>query len=282
MSSPFAAIIISILSWWFATGVVIIVARKGSGRGVITMGVMTAAAMLALWAIALSSQIVSVAGVYVAFASAIVVWAWHEVSFLLGIITGPRRTACPVDATERQRFAAAFAAVRDHELLLFATMIGLVWLLRDAPNQTAMWSFILLWVMRLSTKLNIFLGAPNAVSDLLPARLDYLKSYFRTDRVSPIFVSSLGLAVLITLTCVFHANLSVGNAHTVSWTILATFATLGIIEHLFLVMPIRDADLWPMIVPKRDKQSTSAITDHVIAASKSEPTIKKSTARQGV
>lgn len=281
MSSPIAAIVISILSWWLATGVVIIVARRGSGRGVVTMGLMTGAAMAALWAITLSAQIVSVGGVYVAFASAIVVWAWHEVSFLLGIITGPRRTACPVDATERERFSAAFAAVRDHELLLFATMIGLIWLLRDAPNQTAMWSFVLLWVMRVSTKLNIFLGAPNAVSDLLPARLDYLKSYFRTDRVSPIFVSSLCLAVLITLTCVFHANLALSQAHTVSWTILATFATLGIIEHLFLVTPIRDADLWPMFVPKRKTLSTKAITDQVIVSTKPEPTMKKSTARQG-
>lgn len=282
MSPILVAIVIAILSWWLATAVVIILARKGARYTGIAMVAMSVAAVFALAGIYASSTDVSVSGAYVGFVCALVVWAWHEMSFLLGVITGPRRTPCPADARGSVRFKAAFDAVRDHELALFATMLGLILVLRDAPNKTAMWVFVLLWVMRVSTKLNLFLGVPNAISDMLPAKLDYLKSYFRTDRVSMFFVPSLCMTVLVVLGCMFHVSLAETMAHKVSWAILATFAGLAIVEHLFLVLPFRDADLWPVIVPKQKRAlAVAANASPVHPVQKNQQTTKESTARQG-
>jgi putative photosynthetic complex assembly protein 2 len=135
---------------------------------------------------------------YLAFFSALALWAWHETTFLIGLVTGPRRVAAGEAPREKTRFRAAFLTVRDHEIALFATVMGLLWLMSGAANTTGLLTFCLLWVMRISTKLNIYLGARHAISDMLPDRLSYLKSYFRTDRTSGWFYVSLcGSAVLL-------------------------------------------------------------------------------------
>jgi putative photosynthetic complex assembly protein 2 len=135
---------------------------------------------------------------YLAFFSALALWAWHETTFLIGLVTGPRRVAAGEAPREKTRFRAAFLTVRDHEIALFATVLGLLWLMSGAANTTGLLTFCLLWVMRISTKLNIYLGARHAISDMLPDRLSYLKSYFRTDRTSGWFYVSLcGSAVLL-------------------------------------------------------------------------------------
>lgn len=48
-----------------------------------------------------------------------------------------------------------------------------------SPNQVAAQTWLVLWVMRLSAKLNIFLGVKNFYEPFLPASLHYLLSYFR-------------------------------------------------------------------------------------------------------
>ena len=45
----------------------------------------------------------SVAGAYCAFTCALLVWGWQEIAFLLGCVTGPRRSACPHGATGWRR-----------------------------------------------------------------------------------------------------------------------------------------------------------------------------------
>ena len=39
------------------------------------------------------------AAAYAGFAAAIVIWGWHEMSFLMGAVAGPNRAECPPDAT---------------------------------------------------------------------------------------------------------------------------------------------------------------------------------------
>lgn len=257
MSHPAIAATIAVIAWWVATGVVIVIARKGGSRHGLTMILMTLSAAIAVVVMLTTANMTSTAAAYAGFASALVIWAWHEVAFLLGIITGPRVSIMDSEATGLRRFRMAFDTIRDHEVALFATMMAIIWVLHGAENHAALWSFVLLWVMRVSTKLNIFLGAPNAVSDLLPERLDYLKSYFRTDRTNPMFSVSLAFAALVFALCVFHATVATTDAQLVSWSILAAFAALGLLEHLFLVLPFRDADMWHFLVPERTALQTA-------------------------
>eukprot|EP01037_Dinobryon_pediforme_P014361 gene14361-14485_t len=104
----------------------------------------------------------SAAGAYTAFAAAIVIWGWHEMSFLMGIVAGPNRAECPADATGGwKRFSAATATVIHHELAIAATAIVLFAVTWGQPNQTAPLTFLLLFVLRLSAKFNLYLGVPN-------------------------------------------------------------------------------------------------------------------------
>lgn len=246
---PFTAAAIALASWWLATGAVILVARSGDRHARRAMGGMTALALGALAVTGWTAGTATVGGVYAAFMAAIAIWAWHEAAFLLGFVTGPRRVAAPAHATGFERFRAAFSAVRDHELALFATLVILGGWLWSSTNPVAALTFALLWTMRLSTKLNIYFGARNAVSDMLPARLSYLQSYFRTDRTNPWFALSVAFAVIVFLACVFAAVEAQAPGMRVAWTLLASFAALGIVEHLFLVLPVRDTTLWAIFVP---------------------------------
>ena len=45
-------------------------------------------------------------------------------------------------------------------------------------NQTGWWTYIVLWSMRLSAKLNLFLGVHNLSESFLPTHLRYLQTYF--------------------------------------------------------------------------------------------------------
>jgi putative photosynthetic complex assembly protein 2 len=156
-----------------------------------------------------------VSSAYIAFFSALALWAWHETTFLIGLLTGPRRVEASQAPLETSRFRAAFLTVRDHELALAATVMALAWFIAGAENTTGLLTFALMWVMRISTKLNIYLGARHAISEMLPDRLSYLKSYFRTDRTSGWFYVSLSASAML-LGWLSHAAATALSPNTTS------------------------------------------------------------------
>jgi hypothetical protein len=48
----------------------------------------------------------------------------------------------------------------------------------------------------------------------------------------------------------------------VKWTLLASFAALALIEHLFLVLPVRDSALWGWAMEKANKVSSEKNREH--------------------
>jgi putative photosynthetic complex assembly protein 2 len=149
------------------------------------------------------------------------------------------------------RFRASFEALSHHEYLLAATLLGLGWLVGGAPNAVAFHSFALLWAMRLSTKLNLFLGVTNVADELLPARIAYLGSYFRKAPMNPLFPLSITASSVATILLGQQAL----SAHATpfsatSATLLATFSALAVIEHWMLMMPVPAATLWPWAVAR--------------------------------
>ncbi|WP_337221294.1 DUF3623 family protein, partial [Vibrio parahaemolyticus] len=68
----------------------------------------------------------------------------------------------------------------------------LIWLLTlDAANATALHSYLLLWGMRLSAKLNLHFGVRNFSEEFLPPHLLYLKSFFRRRRMNALWPLSI-------------------------------------------------------------------------------------------
>ncbi|MBX2856318.1 MAG: DUF3623 domain-containing protein [Rhodobacteraceae bacterium] len=236
--------------WWFGTGAIFAATRpKRRGYGLcfalISLLALGAAAA-ALWSFKTETPM----GVYVGFAAAIMLWGWHEFAFLTGTITGPRTLPCPRACNEWTRFWCATATVIHHEIALLATVTALYAAAHGAANPMALHCFLLLWLMRLSAKLNLFLGVPNYVDEMLPAHLSHLRSYFRRGPVNPLFPISATLGAITVAALIWVAAAS-GTAPITATAavLLASLAALGLLEHWFMVLPVRDAALWSWFAP---------------------------------
>jgi putative photosynthetic complex assembly protein 2 len=161
----------------------------------------------------------TVTGSFVGFASALLVWGWNEMAFLLGYVTGPRRGPATPGAVRGQRFREAFAAILWHELLSLAVTVAVVLLAAGGENPVAAWTIALLFVMRISAKLNVFLGVRNLNEEFLPPKLAHLATYFRRRAMNALFPAS-----------------ALAGA--------ATLAALGFLEHALMVLPLPSAALW--------------------------------------
>jgi putative photosynthetic complex assembly protein 2 len=241
--------VLAILAWWGSTGLIVLAVRQfDRHHGLVLVGSAMLAA-LGLAVVLLSADLSSEIGAFTAFAGALMIWAFFEMAFLLGWITGPRREPCPAFCTPRERFRLACLTVIHHEVALAAALVVLAMLLSAAPNPMALTTFALLWVMRLAAKFMLFLGARHSLSDMMPSRLLYLQSYFRTDRTTLLFPVVL-VSGVIAFGFIAHALTSETDPFlVVSLSLSATFVALGLTELLLLNIPLRDSALWSWALP---------------------------------
>lgn len=235
----------TVLVWFFATGLIAWLdnlERATFPRSLLLAGLGGVAGLVT---ILIASHSLSVIGVYAGFAGALLVWSWHEIGFLTGATAGPRREACPPDARGFARFAQASMAVIHHEIGLAVTALLLITLSWNAPNQIGAMVFALFYVLRLSTKLNLFVGVPNSHTDILPPHLRYLTSYYGPQRLNPLMmVSLLGAALLALWLGMLAFTATPGSPEMVGASLLCALAVLGAAEHMFLALPFRDGALW--------------------------------------
>lgn len=233
-----------IFLWWLSTAVVFFAASLPQSTQRVSMAVASIALLIALHAV----QAIEIAGGTIAalasFTAAIVIWGWAETTFLFGLVTGSNKLPCPPEAQGWQRFMLATKAIIHHELLLVA--LGLVIWFHEASHglPVASMTFGTLWLLRLSAKLNLFLGTPNFSEELTPAHLRYLGTYFRRGRCSPLLPVSLIFAVLLAILFGFQANAATGDLERTSYTLLCVLTVLGTLEHLMMLLPWRDTALW--------------------------------------
>jgi putative photosynthetic complex assembly protein 2 len=243
--------------WWFSTGVILYLDGLPQRTFKWTMLGATVLLGLALVGMSISSTDVSPAGAYCGFTCAILVWAWQEVAFLLGIVTGPRRTPCPETAVGWARARLAFQAVLHHELALVLLALAVLAVTWGAPNQTAWWTFVVLWTMRQSAKLNVFLGVRNLNEGFLPPHLKYLQTYFTRKGMNWLFPVSVAVATMVVIP-VWRAAFAPGASafEVASFALIGSLLGLAILEHWFLVLPLPSEALWKWGLRSRD--STSA------------------------
>ena len=231
--------------WWFSTGVILYL--DGLPRRTFKWTMLGATLVLAaaLWGMATSRSDSSVAGAYCAFTCAILVWAWQEVAFLLGYVTGPRREPCPDTSRGWARARLAFQTVLHHELALVVLALAVLATTWGAPNQTGWWTFVILWAMRQSAKLNVFLGVRNLNEAFLPAHLKYLQTYFTRKGMNRLFPVSVAIATMAVIPVWRAAFASGASAFDVaSLALLGSLLGLAILEHWFLVLPLPFEELW--------------------------------------
>lgn len=238
-------LIFALFAWWFSTGAVLWLDRQARGSANFNMLAASVIGAAALAGVARSATDTTALGAYAAFSCALAIWGWHELSFLSGAVSGPRTEPCPAGAAGWVRFRLAAATLIYHEIALALTGIALVALTWGQPNQTAVWCYGVLFIMRISAKLNLFLGVPNFTDDFLPARLAYLKSYFRRRAFNALFPVSVIVGMGIAGASAAGALAAqAGGAAQVGLTLTFALVSLALLEHVFMIAPFRDSVLW--------------------------------------
>lgn len=252
------AITTVLVLWWAST--VLILYLDGLPRRTFrwSIAVVGVIAVLGGATLAATAGTATPAGALAAFAAALAIWGLNELLFLTGLVTGPVRTQCPPGLRGLARFNAAAGAVIFHELALAGSLAAVFLLTAGGENTVGFWTFLVLFVMRLSAKLNIFLGVPNPAAELLPAQLAYLKSYFRVRPMNPLFPVSVTVASAVVGWLIFLA-VTGGEFAATSNVLLATLLALAVLEHWLLVLPIPAAALWRWGLSSREGEGADAL-----------------------
>jgi len=245
MSGIVLPALFTVFAWWFSTGAILYLDGLSPRTFRASLGGASVLALAALWGLSETAHDTSLAGAYLAFLCGLMVWAWQEMAFLMGLVTGPRRVPAEAGAPPLRRFVQAIGAILHHELAIIAGALLVAAAGWGGENQVGLWTYLLLWVMRTSAKLNLFLGVPNLAEEFLPDHLAYLQSYFRRRPMNLLFPVSVTAGTLGAF-MLFEAALAEGTgaAAAAGYVFLGTMLALAVLEHWFLVLPIPSVLLW--------------------------------------
>ena len=262
MTTPLVAAALFVLAvWWLGTGVVLHLQQRlqlqvRPRRAALACAV-TALGVLAILALVAASgtggTLASVAG----FTAGIVLWAAIELSHLLGLVTGTHDAPCPKGATAGERFRLALGTSLWHELSVLGIGVLLIALLSQEPNPTGLYTYLVLWLMRWSSKLNLFFGVPNFSTEWFPERLAHVASYIRHSRVSAFYPISITLAI-VAFIALARLALSAPATHALVHALPAALLLLAIAEHVFMAVPIADTRLWNRVFSVREPAARDA------------------------
>ncbi|KQT88848.1 putative photosynthetic complex assembly protein PuhE [Methylobacterium sp. Leaf466] len=235
----------AIVVWWFSTGVILFLDLRPRHTHGWSMAAGTLVLAGALFAIGTSAGDASEAGVYTAFTGALLVWGWQEMSYYMGFISGPRTTGCAPGTRGFARFRAAAATSLWHEAAIVAGALAILAMTWNELNRFALWTYLILWGMNLSARLNMFLGVRNLNAEFLPAHLSYLSCFLTNKPMNLLFPVSVSLGTALTVMLGMAAFDGAALPHeVVGLTILTTMMALATLEHWFLMLPLPAAALW--------------------------------------
>ncbi|MEM7610479.1 MAG: putative photosynthetic complex assembly protein PuhE [Pseudomonadota bacterium] len=238
-------VVVALVLWWLTT--VLLLRRlqlpdETFSRTLVAVSVLLGAG---LFGFAISLGDATPRGAYIAFASALTVWGWHEAMYFLGYLSGPRPGPCPYDARLSMRFRFGVQASLYHEIAVILTGVAMLWLSRDAANTVAAQAFTVLWLMRWSSKLNIFFGVSNLHEEFWPRHLHYLSSYVTHARGNWVFPFSMLLALALAVWVSQPLRLALIEPFDITaCALVLTLLALACLEHVLLLLPVPDKWLW--------------------------------------
>jgi putative photosynthetic complex assembly protein 2 len=251
LALPFMVVI---ALWFVSTGVVAMISHRLRASFGSALLIACFCAFAGLGLVAFSSQSGAIWASYVSFVGGLLIWSWHEISFLTGAVAGTHRDPCPAETKGWQRFSMATMALIHHEVALAMTAGLLFSLAAVTTNGTGAYAFALLLIFRLASKLNIYRGVPNMSDELLPAHLSYLKSYFGPKTLHPVLLLTIGLIVGLAGYFAYLATTAATSGAAVSAALLCCLCLLAALEHLFLALPFRDSALWGWAMRGRENR----------------------------
>ncbi len=256
------AALAALFVWWFSTGLVLFLVWLPRRVGKLCFGFATALLPLAFLALDRASDAEGTLAAYQAFIAAIAIWGWAELGFLTGLVTGSRIQPCPPSARGWRRTTYALQAILHHELALLGLGLLVLAICWGAVNPFGLWTYLVLWVMRLSSKLNLFLGVRTFNEEFLPTHLSYLASYFRRRPFNPMLPFSIALPAIAVALLVQHAaSAAAGSLEAAGYALLASLLALAALEHLFMLLPVPVTALWGWSLRRQAKAIPSPVAD---------------------
>lgn len=258
---PVLAVLGALFLWWAATGILLWCvhrADRDSGPGRHEATVLLALPLLigGVTVARVTEGTLAPWAVWMAFVAALAIWAWIELAFLSGVVTGPVTTACPPGLVGAARFRRAFGTIAWHEGALVAALAWLAVTTAQGPNRFAFYTFLILFCARVFAKLNLFLGAPRINTHFLPRPVAHLGSYFRQGPVSGFFPLSVTLLAL-TLGCLIDQWWrAVADGPALGFSLLSALSALALLEHWFMVWKLNDDKLWRWMIPSPRNEKT--------------------------
>jgi putative photosynthetic complex assembly protein 2 len=245
MASYLISPIYAAFVWWFSTGAVLLLVGRSGRVDLLRVCCVTGLLVASLSSLALGANDTAVAGAYTAFTSTILLWGAQEIAFLAGWITGPRPQRCPAGAAGMRRLGLALQAILYHELALVICGTAILVLTWNGANQVGMWTFVALWVLRQSAKINLFLGVPVTNDELMPDAVRFLRSYFARKSVSVFFPISVTLATAVLVIMIQRiVEVAATPFDVAGLTLVSTLFALGVVEHWFMLLPMPAMKLW--------------------------------------
>jgi putative photosynthetic complex assembly protein 2 len=238
-------ILATLALWWASTGLILHLDSLDRRTYVGTMLGASAIFVVSLWFVTESASRTTAGAAYEAFACGLVAWGWQLLSFYTGYVTGPNKSPCSPDCRGLAKFVQATGASLYHELTAVLGALLLLALTYGQPNQLALWTYLILWAMHQSAKLNVFFGVPNWGEEMLPDHLAYLTSFMTRRRLNLFFPFSVTIATVVT--ALLFARAATPGATTIEAVgamLLGTLMALAVLEHWFLVAPVDGNALW--------------------------------------
>ena len=232
---------------------------------------------LAVWAVHLTAQQTDSTSAYLAFSAGLIAWGWQELSLYTGYVTGPRKIRCAEGCSGLKHFGHAIAANLWHEIAIIVVAAIIWFIVKDQPNWTGFYTYVTLWGMHLSARLNVFLGVRNVSVEFVPPHMEVLKSFLTEKPMNMLFPVSVTIATTGVICLVGRAADATSDYAITSYSLLAAIMGLALVEHWMLVIPFSVQKLWSWSLPRptldlpqrrhpEDHHEFAAVSAHVPAA----------------
>ena len=239
------ALTAAVALWWLLTGIALLCVHQAPSVRKWVLGVATVIAGTSFWILPETAATHSISSVLMGFLIGLLIWGWLELVYLMGYVTGPNKHQAPGGAPIAKRFMLALATIIYHEALAL-TVIVLAFLQVGLEGNNLVTPLVLsvLWIMRCSTKLNLFFGVRHFNENWLPKSLNYITSFIVVGKNSALIVPTTFMATLLAAALFFGGLNAASPTAELTLYLLAWVSTLAVLEHFFLMYPLGEHALW--------------------------------------
>jgi len=243
--------------WWFSTGLIFYLDQLPVRTFKWSMAGATGLLALSLYVIWHMRADTSLFAVFASFTCGVIAWGWQEISLYTGFVTGPRKHRCAEGCSGWRHFGHAIGVNLWHEIAIVIVAAAIIWLSWGSDNQWGLWSYLLLWIMHLSARLNVFLGVRNVSEEFVPAHMEVLKGFLTRKPMNLLFPFSVTGGTIGSI-LLFQRAFSASNpVDAAGFSLLAALASLAVLEHWLLMLPLPVEKLFRWSLPNRRNAAKS-------------------------